>query len=205
MTALLLSGGIDSVAIAYWCRPPLAITIDYGQSAVKAELRAAATICRQLSIVHNVITADCSCVGVGCMLDRDSARASCALDAPTPEWWPFRNQLLVTLAAARAVTLGFHELLIGTVASDKRHRDGTSVFIESMSSLLSMQEGGMTLRAPAINLTTNELVARSGIPLSLLAWSHSCHTGNYACGTCPGCLKNQQAWLDLRQQDPERD
>ena len=38
-TALLLSGGMHSVAIAWWRRPNIAITIDYGQ--LPAEQRSA--------------------------------------------------------------------------------------------------------------------------------------------------------------------
>ena len=38
-TALLLSGGMDSIALAYWKRPDIALTIDYGQAAADAEER----------------------------------------------------------------------------------------------------------------------------------------------------------------------
>ncbi len=36
-TAILLSGGMDSIALAYWKRPELAITINYGQKPFLAE------------------------------------------------------------------------------------------------------------------------------------------------------------------------
>ena len=36
MRALLLSGGMDSIALAFWKRPEIAITIDYGQRAAEA-------------------------------------------------------------------------------------------------------------------------------------------------------------------------
>ena len=36
---MLLSGGMDSIAVAYWRRPSLAITIDYGQVPAAGELR----------------------------------------------------------------------------------------------------------------------------------------------------------------------
>ena len=38
--ALLLSGGMDSVAIAYWKRPRYGITINYGQEPAEGEIRA---------------------------------------------------------------------------------------------------------------------------------------------------------------------
>jgi 7-cyano-7-deazaguanine synthase len=40
-TGLLLSGGMDSVALAYWLRPDVAFTIDYGQLSAEGELRSA--------------------------------------------------------------------------------------------------------------------------------------------------------------------
>ena len=193
--ALLLSGGIDSVAIAYWKRPEIAITIDYGQKGAQAELAAAATICQELLIQHEVVRVDCAAVGCGCMTD--VAEPAGVFQPPTPEWWPFRNQLIITVAGAKAVLLGVKRLLIGSVCTDKRHRDGTSEFVAQMSALLRLQEGGLTLAAPAIRMTSATLVIRSGIPPSLLAWAHSCHTGDYACGTCPGCEKSRQVWTDL--------
>lgn len=191
-SALLLSGGLDSIAMAYLKRPSVAITVDYGQKAAGAEVEVAAFISKKLRIRHEVVRADCSAVGLGCM----SERGTCGKDvrAPTPEWWPFRNQLVVTLAAGRAVVLGIKRIIIGSVSTDKRHRDGTPDFVTQMSDLLKLQEGGMTLVAPAIQMTTLDLVAKSRIPLSLLAWAHSCHTGNYACGVCPGCIKNREIW-----------
>lgn len=41
MKALLLSGGMDSISVAFWKRPEIAISIDYGQRAAEAEITAA--------------------------------------------------------------------------------------------------------------------------------------------------------------------
>ena len=37
--AILLSGGMDSIALAYWKKPAHSITIDYGQKAANAEMK----------------------------------------------------------------------------------------------------------------------------------------------------------------------
>ena len=37
MAALLLSGGMDSVSIAWWKRPTISIFVDYGQKPAQAE------------------------------------------------------------------------------------------------------------------------------------------------------------------------
>jgi len=43
---LLLSGGIDSVAIAAWKRPEICLTIDYGQRSARAEIRSSMQVCK---------------------------------------------------------------------------------------------------------------------------------------------------------------
>lgn len=183
-TALLLSGGMDSISIAWWKRPDLAITIDYGQLPAEAEIIAAQAVSRRLGIPHHVLQVNCRSLGSG-----DMAGIEPNALAPATDWWPYRNQLLVTLAAMKAVAHGVKELWLGTVASDASHRDGTPAFMAALSALLSLQEGEMTVSAPAIGMTTVDLVRRSGIPPEILAWAHSCHKAEVACGACRGCNK----------------
>ena len=195
-TAILLSGGLDSIALAHWQKPDLAITIDYGQTPAEGEIRAAAVACSQMSIRHTILRIDCSSLGSGDLAGRPPLAV-----APVSEWWPFRNQLLVTLGATRALQEGAKRLLIGTVASDQVHKDGTAEFVESASRLLAVQEGELSLEAPALALTSLELVATSKAPIGLLAWSHSCHMANLACGTCRGCFKHNDVMERLIHSD----
>ena len=66
--------------------------------------------------------------------------------------------MLVTLAAMKTLALGAEQLLIGTLKTDQFHADGRAAFIEAMNTLLNLQEGAMTLVAPAIGLSAVELV-----------------------------------------------
>jgi 7-cyano-7-deazaguanine synthase len=191
-SALLLSGGQDSTAIAYWLRPSVGITVDYGQQPAEAEVRASAQICKELGIRHVVVSINCSQIGSGDLNGQPPLAV-----APSSEWWPYRNQLVITLAAAPALAHGAHELLIGTVATDASHTDGTQEFVEVMDKLISLQEGGLRIRAPAIGMSSSELVRRSGIPLELLCWSHSCHRSSFACGCCRGCIKHKNVMHEL--------
>ncbi len=190
--ALLLSGGMDSVSIAYWQRPDFAITIDYGQKPAEAEIVAGGHVARLLNIPHEVIRVDCSALGSG-----DMAGTAPSEVAPVSEWWPFRNQLLITLAGMAAVRNGVTRLLIGALATDGVHADGRPAFVEQISNLLALQEGGITVEAPAIELDAVELVRASEIDQGTLAWAHSCHVGNYACGRCRGCVKHYNTWSAL--------
>jgi 7-cyano-7-deazaguanine synthase len=184
---LLLSGGLESTALAAWRRPPLALTIDYGQAPATGEITAAAAVCRVLALKHHVFRVDCSRVGSGLL-----APAASAVHAPTVEWWPYRNQLLVTLAAGWGAQNDVTSITVGSVIGDgERHADGTADFYEKLDALLAMQEGAVRVNAPAAGMTSEELIVASGVTDAVLGWTHSCHTGDLSCGTCPGCVKHQ--------------
>jgi 7-cyano-7-deazaguanine synthase len=175
---------MDSICLAWWKRPEFAITIDYGQLAASAEIDAAAQICTELAIEHHVVRVNCRALGSG-----DMAGRSPDVLAPASDWWPYRNQLLITLAAMTAVSKGISRLLLGTVRSDGGHQDGTADFVHAISAALAMQEGGITVDTPAVDMTTVELARSARVPLSLLSWAHSCHRSDVACGDCRGCNK----------------
>lgn len=183
-SGLLLSGGMDSLCIAWWLHPDVAFTIDYGQLAAGAEIAASQEICSQLGIDHHVLCVDCRAFGSG-----DMAGIGASEFAPATDWWPYRNQMLVTFAAMKAIGLGVNRLLLGSVRSDGSHKDGTTQFISSMSHLLAIQEGGLVLEAPAIRFSTVELIRHAGVPMEFLAWAHSCHSAEVVCGSCRGCNK----------------
>lgn len=189
---LLLSGGMDSLSMAWWKRPDVGVTIDYGQLAAEAEITASRAICERLGIDHHILHVDCRAVGSG-----DMAGTPPDSNAPAADWWPYRNQLLVTLAAMKVIGLGVTELLLGTVKSDGSHKDGTPEFLHAMNSLLLMQEGAVQVRAPAIAMTTAELIRSAGVPYHFLAWAHSCHKANVACGQCRGCNKYFEVLREL--------
>ncbi|WP_163558385.1 7-cyano-7-deazaguanine synthase [Halomonas sp. NO4] len=191
-TALLLSGGMDSVALAWWKRPDIGITLDYGQLAAEAEITASRAACNRLKIDHHVVSIDCRALGSG-----DMAGSHPDTHAPASDWWPYRNQLLVTFAAMKVISLGVGKLYLGAVKSDGSHRDGTPEFIEAISHLLALQEGDITVEAPAIHLSTAELVRTAGVPRDMLAWAHSCHKANVTCGQCRGCNKYFEVWHEL--------
>ena len=131
-SALLLSGGMDSIALAWWKRPDLAFTVDYGQLAAPAEISAASAVSEHLKIPHHVLRIDGREFGSG-----DMAGTSPDAHAPASDWWPYRNQLLLTLVGMKAISMGAQRLWVGTVASDGSHLDGTPEFVRSISQLSS--------------------------------------------------------------------
>lgn len=183
-SSLLLSGGMDSIALAWWKRPDVAFTINYGQLAFPAELEASSSVCKRLAIEHHVIEVDCRQLGSG-----DMAGKGANINAPQTDWWPFRNQLIISVAAMKAIDLNVSELWMGTVKSDSSHKDGTQDFVKLISQLMAFQEGGLIVKAPAIQYSTVELVRMSKVPMEVLAWAHSCHKSSVTCGRCRGCNK----------------
>jgi 7-cyano-7-deazaguanine synthase len=189
---LLLSGGIDSSAVAAWLRPAICLTIDYGQRAVKAETRASSQVCKELKLRHEILTARIPDLSAG-----DMSEQGVSLHSVHSEFWPFRNQYLITLGAMFAIKHGCDSVLIGTVFTDKRHMDGSHEFITSLDRTLALQEGNIRLAAPAASMTSTELVHQSKISDGILGWAHSCHIGEFACGHCRGCQKHSEVMTEL--------
>jgi 7-cyano-7-deazaguanine synthase len=193
---LLLSGGMDSAALAYQLRPELSVTIDYGQLCAGAEIAAASQICQELELEHLAVDLRCSDFGSG-----DLAGKAASAFARVSDWWPFRNQFLITVGAMIAVDRGYRELLFGSVRTDRQHGDGSPEFFSTLNTLLRCQEGEIFVRTPALEWDTVELVKESGIPIDVLAWSHSCHTSDFACGECRGCHKHIEVLTRLGYRD----
>ena len=182
---LLLSGGMDSAALAHWVRPAATLYIDYGQRPADSEERAATAIANALGISIDILRIDLSVLGAGLLLaetptefkveapaegsakSEAEGRSGSAAEAvsPSPEWWPLRNQLLCSLAAAWALSprapsgTPIRKVLTATVAGDgSRHVDGTTAFYEAMDAVTAMQEGNIRVLAPAAGLSAAELL-----------------------------------------------
>jgi 7-cyano-7-deazaguanine synthase len=188
MSLLLLSGGIESTCLAYAMRPRLCLTIDYGQKVARSEISASKNICAALRLSHETVRFDLRKFAAGTM-----AGATQSLQGAAPEWWPFRNQLLISVAAMVAFKKGQKEILIGTVKSDRRHKDGSQRFLRGMDRLLQHQEGSLRLNAPARKMSSEQLIDWAEPPLSLLGLTFSCHRSTFSCGQCRGCWKNESS------------
>lgn len=187
-----MSGGMDSMALAFWKRPELALFIDYGQAPAKAEWLAANYIADLIGIPIRKVTANCSAVGSGGLSGRTKAHC-----APTPEWWPYRNQLLATISAGYSVNNGYGRILFGSVLSDKKNGDGSKRFFAALNRAFSIQPGGVKVLAPAVSFSALQLIRKSRIPIHFLRLSYSCHSGNNPCGKCRGCTKQTRMWKML--------
>lgn len=180
---LLLSGGQDSVAIAYWKRPAHALTVNYGQVAFSKELEISRLVCDELGIIHHQFPTP---LGKNCIQFGGGAN-----------WVPFRNQFLATIAASYFMSIGVQKILVGHVKDDTQFLDCSAKFAKKMNELLSIQEGGMSYSAPATEIKTAELVKISGMPKRVLAQTHSCNLSAIPCGECSSCKKHSDVLTEL--------
>lgn len=186
MNILLFSGGIESTCLAYVHKPDRCLTIDYGQRQAAGEIRASQNIADHLGLSHEVMSVDVAALGSGQMARKETIKA-----AAIPELWPFRNQLLITLAAMRFIGDEDVHIMIGSTKSDATHVDGTPEFVEAMGKTLVMQEGNVRLTAPAVDVESIALLRASNIDPDILDMTFSCFQAEYPCGRCRGCLKNE--------------
>jgi 7-cyano-7-deazaguanine synthase len=187
-SVLLLSGGMDSAALAAITRPALTLFVNYGHRPALAESRAAAAVSAALGIPHEEVVLDLGPLGGGLLLGDDPLP-----EAPSPEWWPYRNQFLATAGAARALQQNLDVVLLGSVLGDgERHVDGRDTFYAALDTLVSMQEGGVRIVAPALATSTEDLIGLSGLGMDILGWTVSCHRGDLPCFACPGCYKRER-------------
>nr|AGU11099.1 ExsB [uncultured organism] len=193
--AILLSGGIDSICLIYGLNPDIAYTIDYGQIVAEREIYVSKFICKELGIIHKIIKVDCRDLGAGTLANSDNLSVS-----PSEEWWPFRNQLLITLASMQGIKDGISELYLASVKSDNFHKDGTKIFYNLTNELVSFQEGGIKVFCPTLDYYSHELVNKYKVPLKLLSIAHSCHTSNIACGRCSGCIKQLKIRYEINME-----
>lgn len=191
--AVLLSGGIDSICLTYGLRPDVAYTIDYGQTVAEREIYVSNYICHKLSIEHKVIQINCRSLGTGTLANSNNLSF-----APSEEWWPYRNQLLITFASMQGIKDGIEELYLASVKSDEFHKDGTDEFYNLINNLVSYQEGAIKVYCPTLDFYSHELALKYEVPLDLLTIAHSCHISNLACGKCSGCMKQLRVRHELK-------
>lgn len=187
MKALLYSGGIDSTLLLHALSPDIAITIRYGQLAQDAEVKAAKHFASSLNIAHETIDVDFSKFGRGVMVGR-----KIGTEKIFEEFWPFRNQMLATVAGMHLFENSEVEILFGTLSHDGKFLDGTKEFYGNLSNLFEIQEGNIKISAPFLEKSIDCIIKKYKISPFILPACHSCHVAGVPCGECNGCRKNSE-------------
>jgi len=215
---VLFSGGIDSTTALYWALAEyarvFALTFDYGQRH-SVEVRMARRLARKLSLPHVVLKVDLRQVGGSALTDaaipvpghRDLRDLRAGIP---PTYVPFRNGILLALAAAWAEARGVTDLVCGfNIVDSPNYPDTRRGFVEAMEKAINAGTKAafgappMRILAPFLELKKSAII-RKGLALGV-DYSHSvsCYSGGEVpCGVCSSCLLREKAWREAGQQDP---
>lgn len=207
---IVLSGGMDSVSLLYVRRETiaLAVTFDYGSNHAGREIAMARENCRRLGIEHLVIPLDfMSKYFESALLEGADAipDADYATENMTATVVPFRNGIMLSIAAGIAESRGLKRVLIANHSGDHAiYPDCRPGFISAMSE--ATRRGtypGIVVDAPFTNLTKAE-IARQGSAAGVdFALTYSCYKGGeHHCGKCATCRERRQAFVDAGLPDP---
>jgi 7-cyano-7-deazaguanine synthase len=187
MTAVLLSGGIDSLVCAELARQAgelaACVFVDYGHPAQVAEGWRAFAYAGSRGVP--LLAPHVRDLQLGAMADASGAAVV-----------PQRNAILLSVAANAASAHGADSLTIGVNAADQRdYEDCRPAFLDAMAAAL-----GLPILAPLVHMDKTQVV-RAAADLGLTAadaWP--CYRGGPTpCGDCASCRESAGAWRVLEQ------
>lgn len=207
---LIYSGGIDSTTMLYEYRDriALAVSFDYGSNHNAREIDCARYHCQKLSIPQRIIPLNFFSGNIrSSLLDGAEAIPEGNYDDQNMKSTvvPFRNGIMLSIAAGIAESEGLRHVMIANHAGDHAiYPDCRPGFIAAMSE--AIKNGtyeGIDLFAPYTNITKTEII-RHGQQLGI-DWSHtwSCYKGlDQHCGLCGTCRERREAFLEAGIPDP---
>lgn len=217
---VLLSGGLDSTTCLAVARARgfevHALSVDYGQRQ-RIELQRARRVAAVLGAAsHRVVRVDLSAFGGSALTDRSLAvpkgRSAAQMARHVPiTYVPARNTVLLSLALARAETLGAADLFLGVNAIDySGYPDCRPAFVRAFEKLARVAtkagvEGArIRVHAPLLRLTKAGIVrlgGRLGVPFGLTLSCYDPVRGR-ACGRCDACQLRLRGFAEAGERDP---
>jgi len=210
---VLLSGGIDSATALYVAAQThehiVAVGIDYNQNHSR-ELVAARQIAQQAGVefqVRSVPQMPASALTDGSHSSQVPDVTYREIEGQSPSYVPFRNGLLISIAAGVAEEYQASSVYVGAHAEDRAgwaYADCSPGFVGAMSAaVLIGTYNRVSLRAPFLEMEKHEIIkwgVKMGTPFEL---SYSCYRGGELhCGKCPTCYARQEAFARAKITDP---
>jgi len=209
---VLCSGGMDSVTALHWARREhavaAALSFDYGSRHNGREIPFAAEHASRLGIRHEVVALPFVAKLFSSALLKGGAEipeGHYAADNMRQTVVPFRNAIMLSIAAGFAESAGAEGLVIAahtgdhTVYPDCREefmramaeamRTGTYAGIQLLRPFIAMDKGGIATEG-----------ARLGVDF---ARTWSCYKGGEVhCGQCGTCVERREAFIEAGLKDP---
>jgi 7-cyano-7-deazaguanine synthase len=199
---LLASGGLDSTTMAFWLQKQgitfTPLFINYGQHCAETELKTLKTVL-SITMLDKLEIIDISSV---------YAKSTSRFIKPADLWKdeidaddlyiPYRNTLLLTVAASFARIIGYSNVYSAFINSNHaKEIDCSNSFFQSMEELLASY-GSVSIKMPFRYMSKYD-VAKLGISLSApIGLTFSCQASpTIPCGACPNCVDRLEALKKL--------
>jgi 7-cyano-7-deazaguanine synthase len=198
---IIVSGGMDSVTMLYEYRERigLALTFDYGSNHADREISCAILHCRRLGIRHIIIPLDfMHSYFKSSLLEGADAipEGHYSEENMLSTVVPFRNGIMLAIAAGIAETNGLSNVMIANHGGDHAiYPDCREEFISAMSE--ATEKGtyeGIKVWAPYTNISKTD-IALHGKALGIdYSETWSCYKGgDVHCGRCGTCVERREA------------
>lgn len=200
-SVIIVSGGMDSITLLYDKKEEiaLAVTFDYGSNHNAKEIAWAKVHCERLKIKHIVIKLDfMHKYFTSSLLEGADAipEGHYADENMKSTVVPFRNGIMLSIAAGIAESNGLKKVLIANHGGDHTiYPDCRPAFIKAMN---EATENGtyvnVSICAPYKNITKAD-IARIGKRLGIdYSETWSCYKGGEKhCGKCGTCIERKEA------------
>lgn len=198
---ILYSGGMDSTVALYKYaeRIKLALSFNYGSKHNRIEIEHASRNCRRLNIKHRVIEMDLNKMGfISDLLSSGGEIPDGHYETENMRKTvvPFRNGIMLSIAAGIAESLDCAYLLISNHSGDHDiYPDCREEFVRHMSQAISAGTyNHVEVFAPFTNLSKRE-IALIGKEVNVpFEDTYSCYNGQEIhCGTCGTCTERKEA------------
>jgi 7-cyano-7-deazaguanine synthase len=209
---VLCSGGMDSVTALYWARRDhdvvAALSFDYGSKHNRRELPFAAEHAARLGVRHEVV--ELPFVGrlfSSALLTGGAAipEGHYAADNMRQTVVPFRNAIMISIAAGFAESAGAEALMIAAHTGDHTiYPDCRENFMHAMGE--AMRHGtyaAIELLRPFIAMDKGRIAAEGSLLGVDFARTWSCYQGGEIhCGQCGTCVERREAFIEAGLPDP---
>ena len=203
-SVIVLSGGMDSTTLLHERkeRIALAVTFDYGSKHNAREIECARKNCEMLGIEHIVIPLEFmgkyfkSSLLIG---GEEIPEGHYADDNMKSTVVPFRNGIMLSIAAGLAESRGLKKVMLANHGGDHAiYPDCRRGFVDAMSE--AIRQGtydGIVIDAPYTDITKSD-IARIGKKIGVdYNLTYSCYKGGEKhCGKCGTCVERMEALRD---------
>lgn len=207
---VVFSGGLDSTTALYWAvkhsTEVMAVNFAYGSNHQAQECAAAKKIAANLEI--NLLTIplgfiaehfNSSLLG-GIIPDGEYQRENMKSTVV-----PFRNGIMLAVAAGLANSMGFDAIILGNHGGDHFiYPDCRPQFIDAMNNAVQFgTDGEVRIISPFCNMNKADIVAKGHTLGVDFAATYSCYKGREKhCGKCATCSERKNAFLAAGVKDP---